>query len=301
MYAVAKIDLSTLDEAKHQAYLNLIVPEHHHLFNSQKTSEILVIGAELNGKPIGILLAELILPIKTAEVVNLFVSEEHRNHGIGTQLLTELQDILTEKKYVLILFPYSTAEASATVLEDILKKMRWPPSRLLVIRCKFDGFTFNPPWLHAKKELPQGFSIFPWEELTHAEKQKVKSMEKSRVFPYDLSPFREEPYPVEMLNSLGLHHNGEVVGWMITHRISTDTIRYSAFFILRQWQMQGIAVQMLRESIKLQIQSPVQWGILDVNVGQTEKSWLQFLQKRLMPYATEVSYIRQAWKQLDRG
>ncbi|NET42698.1 hypothetical protein [Okeania sp. SIO2B3] len=44
-------------------------------------------------------------------------------------------------------------------------------------------------------------------------------------YPTSLSPFGNTP--AEPLNSLGLRYETQLVGWMVTHRVATDAIRYS--------------------------------------------------------------------------
>lgn len=81
------------------------------------------------------------------------------------------------------------------------------------------------PWLNKNYRFSPSFTFFPWQEITPEERLNLqKQQETSLWIPDELSPFKHEEN-LEPLNSLGLRYEGEVVGWVITHRLSPDTIR----------------------------------------------------------------------------
>lgn len=286
MYEFAKLNLSALD-----AYASLIDPECH----PENISNLLAFGAIQDGKPIGLILVQLIQVLQTGDILYLFVAEKHRGDQIEKQLLSLVQQELTKQNFILLLFSYPGNKPESAHLEQAFKTLGWPPTRLLIIHCRFDGYQFNPPWLKRGFHFSKGVREFSWDKLKPSERAELMKQEKNQIFPTYVSPFKNSPFPIEKINSLGLRHKGEVIGWMITQRIDPDTIRYSALYIQKSWQTTGSALKLLKDSIMKQIKSGVKWGVLDVNLDQTERSWLHFLERRLMPYAQEVTYTRQAW------
>ena len=95
-------------------------------------------------------------------------------------------------------------------------------------------------------KITSGFSLFYWRDLTKEEEKRIEFQRKQSTFPADVYPLAHKKL-VEYSNSLGLRYHGEVVGWMITHRIDKNTIRYSAFYLDRDLRVRfpGLAVKLL--------------------------------------------------------
>ncbi len=134
--------------------------------------------------------------------------------------------------------------------------------------------------------------MFPWSELTDAEKQQIQ---QTLDYPTSLSPF-ENDSRLEPLNSLGLRYGEEVVGWIVTHRVAPDTIRYSTMFVAQRFQKLGRGVALISEALKRQIASPVPnctWA-----VAMENQQMAHFQRRRLAPYTTFISESRQCGKRL---
>lgn len=259
---------------------------------------VIEIGATLSGQPIGILRVTFIPALFYAEVNALFVEEEHRKHGIATEMFVCLQKELKKEKCPVLICEYPSGKITTSDLEEILKQLNWEGPRLLTIHCKFDATIFHPPWLDKAPPLPEGFHEFPWDQLTEIDRSKLMHQEEREMFPLEVSPFGSKEKDIEMSNSLGLRYKGEVVGWMVTHRKAPDLITYTCFYIQKRWQMTGVAVKLLCDSIQLQLRGDVKWAALEVNMEKTEPSWMRFLERRLIPYAQEVHYTKCCWLNL---
>lgn len=298
MYVIERLDWSDLDTR--ETYTQLV--GHEHAQNWDQLEKVMLFGARHHDKPIGLLLANTVPILHIAEIKTLYVDEEHRCRGIAKQLITHLQKELIKESYYLLLFPYKTNDPYTPVLEHIVEHLGWPKPQLLLLHCKFDGNAFHPPWLTTDYPVPEGFEIFPWKDLAPHEHDKLERQEAQKLIPTILSPVGRDEHKIEMLNSVGLRHKGTVIGWMITYRDDVETIRYTKFFIQRAWQMKGIAITLLCEAIKRQQKVGVPWAVLDVSINETEPSWLRFVERRLIPYAHEITYTKQAWLELkDEG
>lgn len=249
------------------------------------------------GTFISLLICKLNQTLKLGEVIWIYVDERYRNQKIATNLLISLQEEMALNNYQLVLCTFPSKKPYSTILERIFAFLGWSPPKITHINCTFDGFTFDPPWLSIDRPISEEFMIFPWKELQPFEREKLCYQFEKRMFPHEISPFDDEA-DIEYLNSLGLRHKGTVIGWVITHRISKDRIKYSCLYINQHWQHSGIAIKLLSEAIARQKQAGVKWAELSVNVILTEVSWVKFVEKRLIPYALEVEYKKQVWKAL---
>jgi hypothetical protein len=151
------------------------------------------------------------------------------------------------------------------------------------------------PWLD-RYTLPDEFTIFPWAELTAQERQTIEQRQQVESwYPPVLTPFQEEDR-LEPLNSLGLRYQGQVVGWMITHRVAPDTIQYTSLFIQQEFQQLGRTIALIAEAIKRQIAGGVPYGIFMIDVEN--KTMVKFFRRRLQPYMTSLTEARCSRKNL---
>jgi hypothetical protein len=90
---------------------------------------------------------------------------------------------------------------------------------------------------------------------------------------------------------LGLRYKDQVVGWMITHRVAEDTIRYTKMFVRKDLQSLGRAISLLAKAIKLQLETMEDSkAVCTVFADNTEM--IRFVDKRLAPH---LNSMRQSW------
>ncbi|NEQ73973.1 MAG: TIGR03032 family protein [Okeania sp. SIO2C9] len=261
----------------------------------QQKGILMGISASVAGEMVGLAIAEITPTqenISQAEVLSLFVLPEYRHQGIGTTLVKHLETALAAQKCPQVIVKYQATELTTSALEPLLRKRNWQPPKETFWLAKMSMEKIaQAPWLY-KHILPDSFTIFPWSELTDAEKQQIQ---QTLDYPTSLSPF-EDNSRLEPLNSLGLRYGDEVVGWMVTHRVAPDTIRYSTMFVAQRFQKLGRGVALIAEALKQQIASPVPnctWG-----VAMENQQMVKFLRRRLAPYTTFISESRQSGKRL---
>jgi hypothetical protein len=147
-----------------------------------------------------------------------------------------------------------------------------------------------------KTKLPDSYSIFPWSEITEAERLALqKPEERFPWIPETLIPFiHEENF--EPLNSLGLRYQGELVGWMITHRVSVDTIRYACGFLRPDLQKMGRFIPLLANAIHIQNKANILNCICVVSLQRN--AMVNFVKKRMAPYLTSLKESQESYKLL---
>jgi GNAT superfamily N-acetyltransferase len=303
--AIKRLNLAELDSQTIENFKPFTEPKFypclhgHHPDNVSNTISI-AIAAFADGKPVGLVLASWIPILRMTEMHSIFVLEKYRRQKIASQMLSLFEDELISNSCMVISFSYIAREPASIAIEGLLNAQKWAPPSLFMLKCLYDGFTFNPPWLNKHLPLPLGFSLFPWHQLTAKERARLQFKEGQGGFSVEVSPFGPKESLIEPLNSLGLRYHDEVVGWMITHRTAPDKIQYSALYIEKEYQLQGIAIRMLCESILIQTHSPVQWGELHINVNMVNRTWLNFIKRSLIPFADKATYINQTWKHLKK-
>lgn len=287
------INFSLFSPTLQEHYKHLIIPSAHSCLSTPPLSPDYLIGIEArldNQQLIGFILAQTLFESKIAEICSLMVETTFRDRGIGTHLLNFLQETLKQLNIWALELKYEQANPFTPALEKILIKLKWPSPRLYLIRCHYDdSANFNPPWYqnYTPPPLLPGVSLFLWKDLPLNIRDKILFQIEQGVFFSYLSPFRSEAI-LEPLNSFGLVFNQELIAWNITHRIAPDTIRYSSFYIDKNFQSFGYAIWLLVKSIQLQKEAAVLKAVFEVNYNETYLSWWRFVVKRLVPYADHV-------------
>lgn len=258
--------------------------------------ELIGISASIEGTMVGLAIAELKpspeAKVSVAELLSLFVLPECRQKGIGTRLVQHLEAALANQNCTQVQVNYRVTELTQRALEPMFSHRHWAAPEVTFLLGKTSMAELaKAPWVH-KTHLPQRFTIFPWTELTEAQKQQ---MQQTLNYPTALNPFGRDSR-IESLNSLALREGTEVVGWMLTHRVAPDTIRYSTMFVAPRLQRLGRGVALMAEAIKRQINSPVPycaWSVAADNLPM-----MKFLQRRLAPYTPYLGESRQSTKLL---
>lgn len=304
-YRFEKVDLAALDSKQLKAYDALTEEKFRCCLRLQHPEGILntiqiAIAATCEGEPVGLILASF-MPFmhRYADVHTIFVDEKHRHAGIATRLFTSLEQELLAQKCASINMVYPENCPNRHSLEEMLKKLGWSGPNIFSIHFRINALAFAAPWLRSDYKYPALFTEFSWSDLTKEDQHTIEKLQRQELVTASVSPVVNKD-KIEPANSLGLRYKGKLVGWMITHREDENTIRYAALFITREFEKLGPAMKLLCDSIFLHKKSGITWAVFDINIGQSQLSWIKFVKRRLIPYADEVRNMRQMWKELGK-
>lgn len=304
-FAIERLSLPVVDENLCHRLKELTEPRWHCIFNNEhpyqmEDATLVALVATSQGKPIGIALGTVLLHIQTANLYTLYVHPDYRNQKVGSQLVHTICEHFLKETAEKVSVLYHTEDPSYEYFEKILKAERWYEPEIKVIRTTYDKYTFKPGWFGNPPEIPKDYELFKWKDLKGAERTRLQHQQQQKVFPDYLSPFREESL-IEPINSLGMRHQGEVVGWVITHRIKPDTIRYTSLFFQRDLRNTGYPIRMVKEACMLQIAAGVPIAVMDINTSSVTPVWLRFMKTRMFPFAIAQSYLKQSWRELSKS
>ncbi|EAW37357.1 hypothetical protein L8106_12695 [Lyngbya sp. PCC 8106] len=286
--------LQNLTVEQSLSYNHLSFPKIQKRWSRQQPKGQLVgILAELAGEKVGLVLAEIFSTQPQTqpevEVFSLFVLPDYRHQGIGTGLIKTLEMGLTALGCGQMKLVYKSTDITNLALEPLLKRQNWQTQVNFLLGKTTTEKVSQAPWL-TKYPLPNKFTVFPWSELTDADQKQLENLD----YPTSLSPFSKTP--AEPLNSLGLRYETQLVGWMVTHRVASDAIRYSTMFVDKRFQRLGRGISLLSQSILRQVDSTVPYCLFAVQ--QENPAMLEFVHKHLEPYLMEVTHSYIAFKQL---
>ena len=297
------LSLDMTVEAAVQEYEALTFPSIRKQAAARSITEPLVtMAASHHGQFIGLALAEVLPAGDAARVLSLFVAPGHRRKGVGATMLVHLERALAREGCIHASLAYRSNWKNVPAIERLLEKRGWPPARTRLLICKTTMEQIAQAPLD-RVSLPNGFTIFPWTELTTEEEEEIRrrqEQEDGGWYPQTLTPFQVEER-MEPLNSLGLRHKGQVVGWMITHRTTPDTIQYTSLFVDAKLQNLGRALPLVTEAVRRQmaVADEIPRAIFQVEVEN--ESAMKFVNRRVRPYMTSVTELRRSRKRLRPG
>lgn len=291
-----------LDSATQQ-YLNILDTKTSNLLGDEKkrltsNDRLVVVGGVIDGSPAALAIASTNGILKTAKILIFYLPPQYRNQTFATELMTTLLDALKKKGATGCEIFYIKEETDTPFLETLLNKTGWQPPSLFMLRYIFNIDTFKPDWLYRQYTYVEGLKEFFWKDLTKEDRQLIEFKENQRHFPAAISPFLDEGI-LDPLNSLGIKDHDGVVGWILTHKIDNNTMRYSSFYVDRSLRDKQLTTKLLARAILLQhAQSPLRRSVVEISLHIVSRHWIQFAKRRLEPQAIEVQHLLQAWRNL---
>ena len=274
MYVIDKAD-----NKRYKAY-NKRLKDFAHLINRYHfKNNCFILTASCLFVPLGAIVIEINEPY--IDILSLMVHKQYRRNGIATDLIKFILNKMFIGKQVAFRYWQQV----------------WPPSIDDKIEHILAGLHFSLPQRHKiyvenmvtdeslsmhpelkYLNLPASYQYFPWQKLTNMEKNKLRN----RV-PKNISPFNAE-HLIEPLNSFGLRHKEELIGWMVTHRHGPKKIHYASFFIDEKYRGTLVAFCLWYHSFikhyKHRKEIPYSsYAILEENIFQTRyfnKFFLKF-------------------------
>jgi GNAT superfamily N-acetyltransferase len=297
--------LSLLSPSAAEAYEELTYPRFRPLLQKLAPgNRVVAIGAECKSEPVGLALAEYFHEQDEnnyfAVVRSLFVVPEYRELGIGKNLLLDLEAELQGRGCIHVSLEYLTSQTSGA-LEKILKHNQWSEPQFAGMICHSpDVRRDSASYLNRvlTTPLPPDYNIFFWKDLTQQERSQLKRQDDSQPrYPATFSPFLEEHY-IEPLNSLGMRYREEIIGWMITHRLALDLIRYTTLYIQPEFQPLTRSLHLMMQAIQIQASDgAVPRAIFNVN--SNNPSMQRYVKRRLSPWLDSIRERFEVYKSLQ--
>lgn len=275
----------------------------------------IALGATVDGEPVGLSLFKTISEtapeaetqpdeparLKGAWLSSLFVKPEYRNRKIGRALLDATETLLRDRGCPKLSLRYLSS-LKTFAFERLLVGEEWekeqvgtacyaPKQKVLAAR--------SPHFLdymdRMAQQLPDDCEIFPWAELTAAERAQLEAKIATNELYQKFTPFIDE-HIFEPLNSFGLRQldrsggreneqdRGQVIGWMVNHRMNPKVIRFSQLFVDPEFQPLSRGLLILARAIELLPDDQVG----SFNFEPTNDKMSKFVQRRLQPYIAEV-------------
>jgi GNAT superfamily N-acetyltransferase len=298
MEAVSRLDLKELKPEDREELELYTQPEFRCCLEGKDPFNIhnaLIIA--VGSRDIGLALASYYHEMNFA-LIHSIQAKDNTEEKLST-LLERLEKELVGEGANTATFRFYDDGKQSIPLWNVLKERKWAEPELFIIKY-FLNYTFNPPWLRKPKPFPKGFEAFPWKELKPEERKDIISRIKEGSIPVAISPFGENENIIEHMNSFGLRHEEKVIGWVVTYRVAHDTIAYTSLYMEPEFQHTGYPMRLLADAININKSSPVTHAMFTINFDQSNVKWINFIERRLAPYAVDTAKIFKSWKTLTK-
>lgn len=231
------------------------------------------------------------------EILSLFVQPAWWSRGVGTHLLAMLEEGLGRGWGCAVArVSYTTQGGSVAALERVLGKRGWsaPVAHSITWQIRPEPLA-GESWMRATP-WPPGHEIFPWAELRPGERAALEAA-RGAIDP-TLWPLDDEQLH-DPHSSVGLRRDGEVIGWMVTHRIAPQVIRFTALHVREPWASPRVTMRLLTEAIRRKEAHypPSVIGLLTVRMENA--AMRRLTARKFEPHAAGIWETRTAEKRLD--
>ena len=204
-------------------------------------------------EPVALLLGTYNVGAQSAEVLSLYVNREFRGRGVGRRLLEEAEAYLTARGIKRLRGSFVAFLPARAALERTLAARGFQSPVPLTRLYRFDREGKLAEAFRLKRYekyrsssgLRRGYDLSPWKALSPVWQQTLAHRQNQPGWFKDWeNPFRGE-IPADPEYSYALWLDGEPVGWLVTHRLAPDLLRYTHVFIREDLQRTGMAMALI--------------------------------------------------------
>lgn len=286
-----RIEILPLDQI--EPYLSFTFPYYREqIEQGPQQGKWIAIGAAEHTTPVGLALAAI--DGDCGNLVSLYVNPQQRRQKVGTRLMEALEEAIQEMGCRSLSLNYTTKRATAANLESILTQLNWPLPTCQMFFCEYDMLALQHPPFAEFQPLAHPFTLFPFDAITDAEKTWIQD-HCGTLFPRELDPLRDREN-LESLNSIGLRFQNELIGWIVTHRISLETIRYTSLFVKPAFRPKGVAIALMAEAVRKQFLCRELAPRALHGTYVTADAMMRVIHKRLLPFTDQHYFSKSTTK-----
>jgi len=201
-------------------------------------------------QPIGLILGE-VRKDGYMQIHTIFIKPKYRRLGVATALLKDMEQAAGTNKCHGIYLGFIHDNPFHEIFNKLLRKCSWDlpaETDMLLYTLNMESLVEEDAPLFTLMELPGGFTVSSWQELSKEEFAKIKKGH-GIWYPELTSPFLEEKR-VDPLNSVFLRdEEKQIIGWTITHRLDSETMLYRNVFVKEEYRSMGYAMLLMGNAI----------------------------------------------------
>ena len=250
-----------------------------------RDASFLCVQATVNHKIVGLAIARS--NRDTAVLLSIYVLPEFRQQKIGGALLTFIEKRLRLRGCKRVIATYSSSVPGCLALEKLLKRRGWrcPVVRMMTLfttRKKMKELMQNAIYYRYREPvLPRGFRLVKWQDLSDKMIAKITDTAYKSTARNAWRLPLEHQYQTEPLTSFAILKEDKLHGWILSHRISSNTIRYTiAHNASEQKGKRGLIIQAFAHAFWIHSQQGPERACFAIHA--TNQALLGLVQRRLI-------------------
>lgn len=243
-------------------------------------------------------------PNNDFELVALFVSPLYRGQGLGAALLDQLEAsfALSGARLGAHFSLIAGDGGNQRIVNERLRFLLFrgwgkPVATKIVCHTRL-AKAFRTPWL-IQAQLPQRYGIGAWQEVRHTARFSIEAGLGNWVPPL-LNPYSldKDFEPATSVALVDKRDGNRVCGWIITHRLDANCIRWTCSFVAPGLQGVGRVLPLWLDSARRQraMQGPQK---LVFTVGTDSPRMQRFALRRMRPYLDQLDAIYVTTKRIS--
>ena len=285
----AGIEITEIPCEQTTLFRDFTYPLLRHLVETPPDRDMLYLGARGDdGAPVALAFG-MGGPDGQYELISVYVSAFHRNQGIGTALVNTLHESFIGRGYHTGA-QFFTLNADDQSYGRFLMRCGFarPIVRQLVCKTTLD-LAEQTPWL-IRAKVPDGYRVGLWAEASEAARAglKARKAENPGLFPDTLNPFDFEA-DSDPRTSVVLYRGDEIVGWIVTHILDDDTLRWTCSWVLPTIQGVGRIIPLWWEAVRRQ-RAETDLPRFIWTVPMEEPRMAKFAARRMRPWLEYMGY-----------
>lgn len=296
------LNYMTLNSEILSLYEQLTFPHYASLLkNPLNTDNLIAIGANVLGGdtsffPVGLILAKI--ASNEASILSIYVEPSHRHLGIGSKLYELLEEELIQKNCQKISIDYMSNSDTTIFLQKLLKKQSFKISDPIALYVYYtpQGIQ-NIPIVTKTLTPPKNFEIVPIQDLTEQDLETYKKISSRPDFPQELGMISTD-FPLEPITSGALKKNGVLIGWLMTHSLNNNMIRYSSLYI-EPSENQLYSLCLINRALQRHYMLPSSPMIIQ-SIPYKFQNMIKLAKKKWVPYSFKTHDGLQAHKMLSK-
>jgi hypothetical protein len=234
------------------------------------------------------------------ELLSLYVAPSVRHRGIGGALTEAFEGAVAAAGYSRVTGIYMTGHQAVGYLEKLLSRRKWsePEVRMRVYKSTLEQATCTP-W-YSRYRQDSRLRFFLWSELQPEQLAALKrSHGQSAWIADDLRPWQYPVKDLDAASSIGVQLGEDVVGWVLNHRVSAETVRFTCAFIRQDLSRRARLLPAISDSIRRASEAGFRNLMFTVPAHHPEMT--RFAERWCAPYSSFHGETRSSYKVLISG
>ncbi|WP_161973967.1 GNAT family N-acetyltransferase [Hwanghaeella grinnelliae] len=228
-----RVDSVEPEEAS--AFASLTFPRYRKFLASGiAESDLFVLGAWVDDRPVGLLIARSSKPDEIVELLSISTHRAHRRRGIASALLDSLEARLAGKPYSRLVTSFTQVAGNEASLAPVLRHKGWsiPVMQMKLFDLSVDA-VFTSSWVESVSSGPARFDI---RDFDPGQSGDLEVISLENWVPRELAPVKHmykglDGAAILTPASFVFYEDDVIAGWHFSHQLDSETIRFSVSYV----------------------------------------------------------------------